>query len=169
MTAVGGTGGGSSRGEVAAGLSSGGFSDRWAQPAWQQAAVAGYLKGASGLPPQSAGYNTSGRAYPDISAQAEGFTVVADLVPEPGVAGTSCASPTAAGVIALVNDERLRQGKAQLGFLNPWIYQHAAAWNDITKDASGGGCDLGAGWPTAKGWDAATGVGTPNYKQLAAL
>lgn len=43
-----------------------------------------------------------GRAYPDISAQATGFTVVANGFNNPGVAGTSCATPTASGVIALV-------------------------------------------------------------------
>ena len=32
--------------------------------------------------------------------QASDFTVVANRIPEPGVAGTSCASPTASGVIA---------------------------------------------------------------------
>merc|ERR1712048_688888 len=103
---------------------------------------------------------TSGRAYPDIAAQATNFVVVAG-VPTPGVAGTSCASPTAAGVFSLLNDLRLQQGKSTLGFLNPFIYENAAAFNDIT----GGG---GSGWPPKKGWDAVTGVGTPDYQRLAA-
>ena len=33
--------------------------------------------------------------------------------------GTSCASPTASGVISLINDARLAAGKTQLGYLNP--------------------------------------------------
>merc|ERR1712048_1393100 len=103
---------------------------------------------------------TSGRAYPDIAAQATNFVVVAG-VPTPGVAGTSCASPTAAGVFALLNDLRLQQGKSTLGFLNPFIYENVAAFNDIT---AGGG----SGWPPKKGWDAVTGVGTPDYEKLAA-
>ena len=41
MTAVGATTGSP---ETGAGLSSGGFSNRWAQPSWQADAVAGYLK-----------------------------------------------------------------------------------------------------------------------------
>lgn len=162
VTAVGGTTGTK---EEAIGLSSGGFSSRWAMPDYQSTAVKAYLSSAKGLPPASVGYNTSFRAYPDISAQASGFTVVTNRIPEPGVAGTSCASPTAAGVIALLNDARLQAGKSTLGFLNPWIYKNMAKWNDITAGASSG-CDLGDGWPAAAGWDAVTGAGTPNYKQL---
>ena len=40
-----------------------------------------------------------------------------------GVAGTSCASPTAAGVFSLVNDKRLAAGKPTLGFMNPLLYK----------------------------------------------
>merc|ERR1712039_1132109 len=111
-------------------------------------AVAQYLT-KSGLPSKEKGYNVSGRAYPDISAQATLFMVV-NPAPLPGVSGTSCASPTAAGVFSLLNDLRLQQGKSTLGFLNPFIYENAAAFNDIT----GGG---GSGWPPKKGWDAVTG------------
>ena len=83
------------------------------------------------------------------------------------MAGTSCASPTAAGVVALVNDVRLAAGKPTLGFLNPLVYKNLAAWNDITTgSSSGGGCE--SGWPARAGWDAVTGVGTPNYKKLVA-
>mmetsp|Transcript_50389 Transcript_50389/g.98765 ORF Transcript_50389/g.98765 Transcript_50389/m.98765 type:complete len:553 (-) Transcript_50389:1148-2806(-) len=164
VTAVGGTQGGSS--EEAIPLSSGGFSNRWAMPKYQAQAVSSYLSSASSLPDKSVGYNTSNRAYPDISAQASDFTVVANGIPLPGVAGTSCAAPTASGVIALLNDARLAAGKSTLGFLNPWIYQNSAAWNDITSGASEG-CDSGRdGWPASKGWDAVTGCGTPNYAQL---
>ena len=88
-------------------------------------------------------------------------------IPEPGIAGTSCASPTAAGVIALLNDARLLAGKSTLGFLNPFIYSQSAEFNDILKGASNG-CDDENGWPAATGWDAVTGVGTPNYKKLVA-
>jgi tripeptidyl-peptidase-1 len=50
----------------------------------------------------------------------------------PGVSGTSCASPTAAGIFSLLNDVRLQAGQSSLGFLNPLIYENAAAFNDIT-------------------------------------
>lgn len=152
--------------EEAIGLGSGGFSNYWPMPDYQKDAVATYLK-QSGLPDSSRGYNTSGRAYPDISAQASGFFVWAGF-PMPGVAGTSCASPTAAGVFSLLNDLRLQNGKSTLGFLNPLIYKYASSFNDITT-GSNSGCmsDGGKGWPATQGWDAVTGVGTPNYEELA--
>jgi tripeptidyl-peptidase-1 len=155
-------------GETAVGLSSGGFSNYWDMPDWQKDAVAKYLT-QSGLPDQSQrAYNTSGRAYPDISAQAMNFVVVDHGIPLPGVAGTSCASPTAAGIFSLVNDARMQAGKSSLGFLNPFIYENAASFNDITT-GSGSGCGLlsSNGWPAKEGWDAVTGVGTPDYAKLA--
>jgi tripeptidyl-peptidase-1 len=170
VTAVGGTtpasGFPSPGSESAVGLSSGGFSSYWPMPDWQTDAVAKYMQSASGLPKPSAGYNTSGRAYPDISAQASNFCV------EPfgcGVAGTSCASPTSSAVFALLNDLRLQAGKSTLGFLNPLIYQQASAFNDITEGESYGCGFSSSGWPAAKGWDAVTGVGTPNYAKLAGV
>jgi len=170
VTAVGGTQPGSAfpkpGSEEGIGLSSGGFSSYWPMPSYQSSVVKTYLATAKDLPDPSVGYNVSGRAYPDISAQATNFCVVPFGC---GVAGTSCASPTAAGVIALLNDLRLQAGKSTLGFLNPFIYANAAAFNDITEGHSSGSCGfVGVGWPTAKGWDAVTGVGTANYEKLAA-
>jgi len=169
VTAVGGTAPGSSwpnpgaDAEKGIGLGSGGFSNYWPMPDWQTDAVAKYLT-QRGVPSASdRGFNTSGRAFPDISAQATDFYVYAG-VPEPGVAGTSCASPTAAGVFVLLNDLRLEAGQSPLGFLNPLIYRHAEAFNDITTGASRSSCGV---WPAKTGWDAATGVGTPNYASLA--
>mmetsp|Transcript_27922 Transcript_27922/g.59470 ORF Transcript_27922/g.59470 Transcript_27922/m.59470 type:complete len:585 (-) Transcript_27922:244-1998(-) len=174
VTAVGGTAPGASwpnppsasstsPSEVAISLSSGGFSDRWPMPEWQKSQVVAYLN-QSGLPDQTkAGYNISGRAFPDIAAQATDFFVYATL-PTPGVAGTSCASPTAAGIFSLVNDLRLASGKSTLGFLNPLIYSHKDAFNDITHGSSKGSCGE---WPSKPGWDAVTGMGTPNYAKLA--
>jgi len=148
--------------ESAIGLSSGGFSNYWPMPSWQKDVVNQYLH-QQGIPGSSKGYNTSGRAFPDIAAQATNFCVTPFGC---GVAGTSCASPTAAGIIALLNDLRLQNGKSTLGFLNPLLYQHAEAFNDITTGSSSG-CIFGKGWPATKGWDAVTGLGTPNYQKLA--
>merc|ERR1712224_946326 len=100
-----------------------------------------------------------------ISAEATGYNVVANGFTYPGVAGTSCSTPAASGVFALLNDVRLSQGKSSLGFLNPFIYQNQAAFNDITK-GSGGGCSLSHGFPASQGWDPVTGVGSPNYEKL---
>lgn len=169
VTAVGGTkpasGFPSPGSETAVGLSSGGFSSYWEMPEWQKDAVAQYLT-QEGLPDVGKRqYNTSGRAYPDIAAQASNFIVIVNRLPVPGVAGTSCASPTAAGIFSLLNDVRLQAGQSSLGFLNPLIYENAAAFNDITTGSSSSHCD--GGWPAKVGWDAVTGVGTPDYQKLA--
>jgi len=149
--------------EEAIGLSSGGFSDYWAQPAWQKTAVESYL-GQSGLPAASRGYKTSGRAYPDIAAQATNFCVTPFGC---GIAGTSCATPTASGIFSLLNDLRLQNGQSTLGFLNPLIYKNGDAFFDVTAGHSSGCGYAEVGWPAKVGWDAATGMGTPNYAKLA--
>ena len=114
VTAVGGSSG--SAPEVVAGLSSGGFSNRWDRPSWQKDAVSDYLTGGTKLPDGSH-FNSTGRGFPDIAAQAVKFVVVQFGIPLPGVSGTSCASPTAAGIFGLLNDQRAQAGKAPLDFL----------------------------------------------------
>ena len=168
MTAVGGTtteSDGAS--ETAIGFSSGGFSNRWPQPDWQRAAVAAYLRRNESLPPASRGYNTSGRAYPDVAAQSTHFNVVTNLIPQSGIAGTSASAPTVAAVVAMLNDVRLAHNKSSVGFINPVIYAHPEIWNDITQGRSTG-CDMD-GWPAGRGWDAVTGCGTPNFSKLVGL
>ena len=59
---------------------------------------------------------------------------------------------TFAGVISLLNDFRLSQGKSPLGFLNPLIYSTGAAgFNDITS-GSNPGCSTN-GFTAGTGWD----------------
>jgi len=150
-------------------LSGGGFSNVFAQPPYQAAAVANFLNTSQTLPP-STFYNGTSRAYPDVSAASQGFWVVCNLIPNPGVAGTSCASPTFTGVITLLNDLRLSRGQSTLGFLNPFLYSHESALFDVTK-----GCNFGCpktndvGFCAQAGWDPVSGLGTPNYRKLAAL
>ncbi len=62
-----------------------------------------------------------------------------------GVAGTSCATPTASGIIALLNDARLQNNMSTLGFLNPFIYKNIGLWNDIATGSSDG-CTGDDGW-----------------------
>jgi len=102
VTAVGGTESAVEGKEHAWTGSSGGFSNYFEQPEYQREAVQSYLKAGIAIPktfPKLGQYNQTGRAFPDISAQASGFVVVSSGLPTPGVAGTSCASPTAAGII----------------------------------------------------------------------
>lgn len=60
--------------EVAIGFSSGGFSDRFPRPSYQDAAVTGFL---SILGDTWKGlYNPAGRGFPDVAAQSYRFIVV---------------------------------------------------------------------------------------------
>jgi tripeptidyl-peptidase-1 len=69
VTAVGGTM--NIAPEVAANLSSGGFSNYFARPAYQNAAVGGYLEA---IPKDFQGvFNRSGRGFPDVCSKSTGY------------------------------------------------------------------------------------------------
>ena len=115
----------------------GGFSEVFGQPSYQTSAVKTWLS--TNTDDVSAYFNSSGRGYPDVSAQATNFEIVVSGETE-GVDGTSCATPTFASVIQLLNSERVAAGQSGLGFLNPWLYSNASsALTDIT-DGSNSGC-----------------------------
>jgi len=166
ITAVGGIYLTSTDNFTADGISSGGFSNYFQMVSYQQAAVATYLK-STNLPAASF-YNSSGRGYPDVCSFSEDVEIVLDGGAT-FVAGTSCAAPVWSGVVALLNDARLQSGKSTLGFLNPFLYQTAAnhpnAFFDITT-GSNYGCISGNGFPAVEGWDAVTGLGSPNFVNL---
>jgi tripeptidyl-peptidase-1 len=76
--------------------------------------------------------------------------------------GTSAAAPTFAAIIALLNDYQKRQGRKQLGFLNPLLYQYASnIFYDVTIGHNSG-CNT-TGFHAAIGWDPVTGLGTPSF------
>eukprot|EP00632_Arachnochrysis_sp_CCMP2950_P005827 CAMPEP_0185705084 /NCGR_PEP_ID=MMETSP1164-20130828/18998_1 /TAXON_ID=1104430 /ORGANISM="Chrysoreinhardia sp, Strain CCMP2950" /LENGTH=561 /DNA_ID=CAMNT_0028372461 /DNA_START=14 /DNA_END=1699 /DNA_ORIENTATION=+ len=173
VTAVGGTeptsGFPAPGSEQAAPLASGGFSNRWARPSYQDAFVEAYFATAGVPTVEEYGYNVTGRGVPDIAAQAYDFCVTPFGC---GVAGTSCSTPTVAGIFALLNDLRLQKGKSTLGFLNPLLYSDLmknGTFFDVAAGASDGCGPLSTGWPAVPGWDAVTGLGTLSYKNLAAV
>jgi len=151
--------------EIGAGLSSGGFSNLWGRPSWQNTAVEQYLSTAENLP-ESYRYNATGRAFPDVSAQGTDYVVINGGKTLPAVAGTSASSPTFGGIVALVNDARIAAGKSPLGFLNPFIYSNPSMFNDITA-GNNPGCGT-PGFYAANGWDPVTGNGTPDYEKMKA-
>ncbi|KAF2674710.1 tripeptidyl peptidase SED3 [Microthyrium microscopicum] len=168
VTAVGGTTGAPER---AVGLSSGGFSDRWKRPWYQEKQVTSYL--AANGQKWSGLYNAEGRGFPDIAAQATGYVVI-DKGSRHSIGGTSASAPVIAGIVALLNAKRLQDGQPTLGFLNPWIYQYGdQTLNDIKIGASSG-CSKnifsplvpGASWAAVAGWDPVTGMGTPNVGKM---
>lgn len=179
VTAVGGTA--YIEPEVAISFSSGGFSDIWPRPAYQEWAVSDYLRKIGNK--NKGWYNKKGRGFPDVAAQSLNYRVI-DKGYDAGYMGTSCAAPTFNAIIALLNSARVDSGLPTLGFLNPWLYG-AGRWglNDITKGGSTG-CDgysnfhrrqngspvlPGAGWNASVGWDAVTGLGTPDFGKLLRL
>ncbi|KAF2713438.1 subtilisin-like protein [Pleomassaria siparia CBS 279.74] len=166
VTAVGGTTGNSP--EAAWSSGGGGFSEIFGRPSYQNATVNAWLSTDTTHSAVTSYFNASGRAYPDISAQATNFIIVASGSAQ-SVSGTSCSAPTTAGIFQLLNSGRIADGKKGLGFLNPWLYSTAATgFTDITTGKIGGcsGVITGAGFNAVAGWDPATGLGTPNYASL---
>eukprot|EP00300_Choanocystis_sp_HF-7_P003460 c12644_g1_i1.p2 GENE.c12644_g1_i1~~c12644_g1_i1.p2 ORF type:complete len:564 (+),score=109.28 c12644_g1_i1:30-1721(+) len=176
VTTVGGTALGllESGPEFCNGLSGGGFSNVFSMPEYQADAVAAYMSLNSSYIPPAKYYNATGRAYPDISALSSGFIIVIDGIPMPGVAGTSCASPTSAAVFSLVNNLLMAKGEPPLGFLNPMIYSRLLGSQglfDVTQGGNppqGGGCG-GQCFFAAPGWDACSGGGAPRYAGIVSV
>ncbi|RMD41561.1 hypothetical protein DV735_g3563, partial [Chaetothyriales sp. CBS 134920] len=177
VTSVGGTQGVAP--ERAAYFSSGGFSDVFARPAYQNDAVGEYLN-CHGNATDSSLFTRRGRAFPDVSAQAANFFVIDKGLPTL-VSGTSASAPVFAAVIANLNAIRTSFGLPRMGFLNPFLYgQGQAGLSDITVGGSRG-CQgfsavsrlpgkfvAHAGWNATVGWDPVTGLGTPNFPKLVA-
>jgi subtilase family serine protease len=144
------------------GAGGGGYSTVFAEPSYQSAA---------GIPDPS-----GTRGLPDVSMNAAVISAVLiyesfDPTVTPGwmpIAGTSEATPLWAGTDAVMN-----QADGPLGFLAPRLYQiysnkalYAKAFHDITVgNNSFGGI---TGYTAGTGWDAASGLGTPDAAQLAA-
>lgn len=142
----------------------GGFSNTFPIPEYQKEVVEKYLQ--SGKAPPAKYFNASGRAYPDVSAFAVDFNIIytGETIL---VDGTSCATPTFAGIVSSLNDVRLNTGKSTLGFINPLLYQklQGDGFFDITKGSNNGmgGCP---GFDAIPGWDPASGWGSPNFGLL---
>ncbi|GBE83676.1 Tripeptidyl-peptidase sed3 [Sparassis crispa] len=150
--------------EIAAPYSSGGFSNIFVGPSYQEVAKLGYVSQIGNT--YGGLYNGTGRGYPDVSAQGTNYQIVLNGVVN-SVLGTSASTPTFASIIALLNNELALAGEDPLGFLNPWLYGPAAsAFNDITS-GSNPGCGTD-GFPAMAGWNPVTGLGTPNYEKLRA-
>lgn len=147
----------------------GGFSNVYALPEYQRKAVERYLK-TRDIPDSPSFFNARGRAYPDIAALGAQFFVYINGRPSP-VSGSSASTPVVGAMVTLWNDRRLNAGKSPLGFLNPLLYflaeTHPEAFTDIiagNNAASRPGkppCD--ESFSAAAGWDAVSGVGTPNF------
>ena len=125
------------------GATGGGFSALFPVPSWQQAAV-GNAPGQRGT--------AAGRGVPDVAGDADpatGYNVsVGGHATVAG--GTSAVAPLWAALIALANQLLGRRA----GFVNPVLYAHPDAFNDVTSGNNNG-------FEAGPGWDPVTGLGTP--------
>ncbi|KAJ7921462.1 tripeptidyl peptidase A [Mycena leptocephala] len=157
--------------QTAVSASGAGFSYYFGRPSYQDAAVSAYLAGSANKDEtalQSSMYNHRGRAYPDIVCTDSGafFDYFFNRWDIGG--GTSAAVPTTAGIVALLNDWRLRHGKPTMGFLNPFLYGVGMkGMVDITEGFVNG-CEQ-PGFNATHGWDPASGLGFFNFKKLQSL
>jgi kumamolisin len=135
------------------GAGGGGVSVQFPLPSYQKSA---------GVPAQPT-TKYVGRGVPDVAGNADpstGYQVRVDGQNEV-VGGTSAVAPLWAGLVALLNE---KLGKP-VGFLNPALYTLGeTVFHDITV---GNNDDGGLGSYSAKaGWDACTGLGSPNGTAL---
>jgi kumamolisin len=134
------------------GATGGGISTFFALPTWQQ--------GLSALTTQGQTVALTMRGVPDVAGDADpdtGYNVRVDggnIV----VGGTSAVAPLWAALIARINQAT---GKPA-GYINPQLYPNPNDLRDITQGNNG---DFAA----QAGWDACTGLGSPNGGALAGL
>jgi kumamolisin len=133
------------------GATGGGISDVFPLPAWQQNA---------GVPPSANSGGHVGRGVPDVAGDADpatGYSIRvdgSDIV----VGGTSAVAPLWAALVALLNEA----AKTPLGFVNARLYASPASLRDVTSGSNGA-------YSAGPGWDACTGLGSPDGAKLASL
>jgi kumamolisin len=134
------------------GAGGGGMSTFFPVPSWQQGLAASTSAGARSA--------LSGRGVPDVAGDADpqtGYSVRIDGT-DTVIGGTSAVAPLWAGLITLANAVN---GRAT-GYLNPLLYAHTSALRDITEGNNGA-------FEASPGWDACTGLGSPNGQELAKI
>eukprot|EP01042_Synura_sphagnicola_P009958 gene9958-biopygen10344 len=111
--------------------SGGGFSNFFGKPSYQKQAVTNYFNTVSPAP--VSGYNRTGRGIPDVSLAGSCYYVVVGGALQLE-SGTSASTPAFAGMVSLLNAERRRQGRPNVGLLNPALYASSGIFaNDITS------------------------------------
>ena len=133
---------------VQGGASGGGVSTRYALPTWQKAAKVPKIG------------SRTGRGVPDVAGDADpqtGYRVRVDGQDQV-IGGTSAVAPLWAGLVALCNQQL---GKP-VGFLNSLLYTEAGARASLRDITTGNN----VGYKAAVGWDACTGLGTPDGTAL---
>jgi kumamolisin len=133
------------------GAGGGGVSTVFALPVWQ--------KGLSATLTHGGKKALSKRGVPDVAGDASpqtGYEVLIDGS-QTVVGGTSAVAPLWAGLIARINGVN----GSPAGFINPKLYAAKTAGRDITQGNNGS-------YSASTGWDACTGLGSPDGAALAA-
>jgi len=130
------------------GATGGGVSELFALPTFQLSAK---------VPKAPNGF--AGRGVPDVAGDADpetGYNVVVDGQ-STVIGGTSAVAPLWAGLFALINQSL----GTNVGYVNPLLYaaKAEATFHDITSGNNGS-------YSAGPGWDACTGLGTPNGTAL---
>lgn len=133
------------------GSGGGGVSAMFAAPTWQ-----------TGLAAETATARLplTMRGVPDVCGNADpatGYTVRIDGT-DTVLGGTSAVAPLWAGLLTRIN----AACKQPVGFINPLLYRTPDALRDITGGNNGD-------YAATPGWDACTGLGSPNGPRLSAL
>jgi kumamolisin len=134
------------------GATGGGISSFFSVPSWQE--------GLSALTSTGSKVALTMRGVPDVSGDADpetGYQVRVDGT-DTVFGGTSAVAPLWAALIALINSSNARTA----GFVNPTLYQNPRDLRDITRGDNGA-------FSAQAGWDACTGLGSPNGVPLAGL
>ncbi len=150
-------------------FSGGGYSILFARPAFQDTLPAGssYIGSSVGAP----GPNSNMRGVPDVGYQASSGTGPLVYLGAFGwffVGGTSCSAPQWAGLIAIAD----QISGDNLGYINPGLYKigrDPTRYSNDFFDVTTGKNQTSSipGYPASPGWDAVTGLGTPNAVNLA--
>jgi subtilase family serine protease len=155
----------------------GGFANTSVMPEYQRAFVEQYVANLAqlNLLPPSGYYNAGGRVYPDVAMVGHNL-LVAQEREFITVDGTSASAPIFGGLVSLLNDVRLKAGRPALGFINPLFYRIAREYPEAFFDVVYGSNNCGDvgftptccpyGWHALEGFDAVSGLGTPNFQYL---
>jgi kumamolisin len=131
------------------GASGGGISSFFPTPVWQANKTATHSNGKA--------VALTMRGVPDVAGDADpetGYAVRIDGT-NTVIGGTSAVAPLWAALIARIN----QSSATPVGYLNPVLYNRPQTLRDITQGNNGD-------FEATKGWDACTGLGTPNGPAL---
>jgi kumamolisin len=131
------------------GASGGGVSNYFPTPTWQV--------GLAATPSKGKPIALTSRGVPDVAGNADpntGYEILIDGATTV-IGGTSAVAPLWAGLIARCN----QTAASTVGYLNPLLYKNPQSLRDVTQGTNG---DFRA----APGWDACTGLGSPNGQVL---